>query len=225
MYWLDGVRVGKPDSIPDAESGVAVQRNAERPSQQLILDHLADRLAFQFHRAIQRTSIPRKSGAKALPPNQEGNAFPGVQQGVAHQVDAVRVGARTLPHAAWIDDGHEYHANGFQLSMQHSIPLQAHHQTVQVGDKNFGTDPFKAMNTAKKADRGNLGTWVPKRDGIDREMSFSRCDPADHARFEVGGTLMDDALQFRQFRQFGWVQCQVVGRVEKMDVKTSSFRA
>ena len=79
-------------------------------------------------------------------------------RGVAHQIDAIGIGASALPYAARIDDGHEHQSYGFQLSMQHAVPLQAHHQAAQIGDHNFGADSFAALHAAKKADGGNVRT-------------------------------------------------------------------
>ena len=153
---LGGVGIGKPDAVAQAESGMAVQGEAEGAGEKLVFDDAAKRLALGLHRCAGETAEPGQAGADALPSDQEGDRVRGIERGVAHQVDAlglVRVPSHMPPG---FTRGMKITTNGVQLSMQHAVPVQTHHQAVQKNDQDFSADPFEAMHAAKKSDCRNL---------------------------------------------------------------------
>ena len=119
------VRVGKPDPVDRAESRVAVEGDAERPA--------SSSRSTTSHRARLSSSIaapagPRYQGSDALmrwPPISQGTGAFGIDRRVAHQVDAVGVGARAEQQPARVDQRHEDEANVLELALRASCPSRA----------------------------------------------------------------------------------------------------
>ena len=196
---LRGVRVGKPQAVGATEAGVAVERDGEFARQQLGLDDRAQRAAFGFHRRAQRPAIPRQASTDALAADHERNVFARVDRRVAHQVDAVGVGASSQPDAARIDQRHEHQAQRFELALQHAVPAQPHGQAAQVGDQHLRADPFEAMDAAEKADGRDVEAGIAERHRIDRQLALADRDAADDARVEPAGAVVDQPFELGQF--------------------------
>src|ERR1700688_4004885 len=74
---LRRVRIRKPDAIADAKPGMAIERNAEAPRQQLLFDDSADGKVLRLHRSLRRTTVPGQGGADPLAADQKGHVFDG----------------------------------------------------------------------------------------------------------------------------------------------------
>ncbi|EWS52588.1 hypothetical protein X551_04623 [Methylibium sp. T29] len=197
------VGVGKPDAVVQAEARVAVDRDAEAPRQQLLLHHAAQRLALGLHRGAQRAAVPRQAGAEPLAAHQEGRAIVGVDRRIAHQVHALRVGARAAPQAARIDQRHEHQAQHVELAVQQHVPRQAVHHAAQAGQHHLGADPLQPVHAAEEAHRRQRRIGVAQRDGVNRQAeAVADAHLAHHALLQVRAALLDDALQFGEFGQF-----------------------
>ena len=201
--WLRGVGIGKPDAVAGAESGVAIERDAEFPPEKLLIDDAAYGFIFLLHRRAGQPAIPRQAAAQALPADQKGRPRQGIQRRIAHQVDAVRIRPCAAPHPARVDHGHEDQTDGFELPMQHAVPMQTADQRAQIGEDDGRAYPFEAMKAAEKARDGNVRRRIAKGDYMNREFLIADIHLAGNLRVETTAALADDGFQFEQFGKFG----------------------
>ena len=142
-----------------------------------------------------------QAGADALSAHQKGHGLQGVDRRVAHQVHAVGVGARAQRHASGVDDGHEHQSHRLELFVQRAVPLQAHHQALQVGDHHARANALQAMDAAEIAHGGHFRRGVAQRHHVHRiAATAGQAGLAQHARLEPICAQFDDALQRLQLR-------------------------
>ena len=204
------MRIRKPYPVAAAEARMTVHTQAEVARQQLGADNIADRLILDFHCLVFGTPVPGQPRAKALTADQKGHALLRIDWRVAHQVHPIGIGSRAHGHATRVDDGHEHQAHRFKLAVQRAVPLQAHHQTLQIGNHHTRADPLQTMDSTKIADRRHLWRRVAQGNHIDRIAAAIRhAHLANKARLNPAGTQLDDALQGDQFRQLLWGHSQL----------------
>src|SRR5882672_12029866 len=75
---LRGASVRKPDAVGEAETRVAIDRDAELAWQQFLLHDLAQRRRFCLHRRPGQPAIPGQACADSLPADQEQRSLRGV---------------------------------------------------------------------------------------------------------------------------------------------------
>ena len=197
-----GVGIRKPDAITDAESRVAIDRDAKSSPEELFSDHLADRFVFLFHVAGQWSAIPGQAGTQALSAEHEGYFFFSFQRRVSHQVNSVRIGPGAAPHSAWIDDGHEDQANRFELPVENAIPGQSANQAAQVSQDNVGSDSLKAMKATKKTNNGNVGIRISQGDNMHRKLPCADGNLTGYMSLKLASAISNNGFQFEQFIEF-----------------------
>ena len=218
------VGVGKPQPVRHAKARMAVQRQAEGAPQQLGLHHAAQCLALGLHGVAQAAPVPGQAAAQALAAHQKRHPVPGVHRGIAHQVDAARVGPRGGPHAAGVDDGHEHQAYPFQQVLQGAVPRQAVQHALQEGNHHLRTNALQPVHATKKACRRGAGVGAAHADGVHRKRGRLRqCHVADLLHMQVLRVLGQQTFEFIQFRQMagqhggggaGGVRCQGVAAAQ-----------
>ncbi|MNN41094.1 hypothetical protein D3C81_1551920 [compost metagenome] len=220
--------IGKPDAVVEAEAGVAIDGDAEAVAEQLLLDHPAQRLALRLHGRRARAAIPGQARAEALAAEQERHPLVRLDRGVAHQVDALRVGAGAAPQAARVDHRHEHHAQAFELLLQAGVPAQAHQHAVQVGQHHGAADTLQAVHAAEEADRRDAGRGVAEADGVHRQAALADVDLAQHAGFQTAAELVEQAFQFEQLDGLAMVHATSAGQAParggSLPLKDSSAR-
>ena len=201
-----GVGKREPQPVLHPKARVAVQRNAERPRQQLLRHHIAQRLALGLHGLAQPAPVPGQARAHALPTNTPGYRVHRIDGRIAHQVHPARVGTRGRPHAAGVDDGHEDQAHPLQLLVQGGVPLQPHDHVLQVGNDHLGTNALQPMHAAKEPHRRHVQRRVAQPDGVDGQMR-PRCHShlLDDLHLQMRRPQVEDFSQRRKLGQH--VQC------------------
>ena len=137
-----------------------------------------------------------------MPAQQWRHFVESVDGGIAHQVDALRVGARALPHAARIHQGHENQAERSQLLVQHVIPAQPCQQAAQKDQQYLSADSFQAMDAAEKTDRRHRMARIAECQSIDRQPPAMRKDFVDDTYIEMRCAFFYQTFQFTQLGQF-----------------------
>ena len=199
---LARVGIRKPEPVAQAKARMAVQRQAEAPRQQLFAHHLAQRLAFRLQTGAGPTPVPGQAGAQALAASQNWDVFQRLHRGIAHQVHAAAIGARALPHAGRVDDGHEHQAQAFQQLLQAAVPAQTRHDAAQKRDHDLGTYALQTMHAAEQTYGRHVRIAAAQAYRIHREWRRrADLDIAHHPHVEQAAALRDDALQVVQFRQ------------------------
>ena len=154
---------GKPDAVAHAEARVAVQRQAEAAAHAAPLR--PRRTAPRSPAPSARRARPRYQGRPALmrwPPISKGTRLHRIHRRVAHQVDAVRVGAGAAQHAAGIDERHEHQPHRLELAVQRRVPAQAHRPGCRrKAITTCGADALQAVHAAEEADGRHAGSGLP----------------------------------------------------------------
>ena len=198
---LAAAGVRKPDPVMQPEAGMAVHRQAEGPAEQLLLDHLAQRLALGLHRRTGRAAVPGQGRTQALAADQEGHPADGILRRIAHQVDALRIGARAQPQPARIDQRHEDQPERLELALLHPVPGQAADQRAQIGQHHLGADALQAVHAAEQADRRRLRILAAHRHHRHRQTAARHLDLAGGAHPNPGAGLGNQPLQLDQRSQ------------------------
>ena len=194
-----GVGIGKPQPVGHAKAGMAVQRQAERAVEQLGLHHLAQGLTLGLHGRQGHAAKPGQARTDALAAHQKRHGLQGRHRRVAHQVHAARVGAGAHLHATRVDEGHKHQTHGFELLVQAAVPLQAHHQAVQIGDHHLGPNALQPVHAAEVAHGGHGRVRVTQGDDLHRIAAAGHGHLADHAALQMGRTEFDDAVECGEF--------------------------
>jgi len=197
-----GMSIRKPDSVADAESGMAIDGDAESSPEELFSDHRADRFVFLFHMAGQCSPIPGQAGTEALSAEHEGYFFFSFQRRVTHQVNPVWIGSGAAPHSAGVNDRHEDQANRFELPVENAIPGQSANQAAQVSQNNVGSDSLKAVKATKKTNDGNVGVRISQGDNMHRKLPCTDTNLTGHMGRKLASAISNYGFQFEQFIEF-----------------------
>ena len=111
------------------------------------------------------------------------------------------VGPGAQRHAAGVDQGHENQPHRFKLPVQRAVPLQAHDETLQIGNHDTRADALQPMHAAKIADRRHLERRVAQCDDMNRIAGAAgQIDLAHNTRFKPARPQLNNALHGLQFR-------------------------
>ena len=85
--------------------------------------------------------------------------------------------------------------------MQGTVPLQAHHQTLQIGDDHLRANTLQSMHTTEIPHGRYARVSVTQRHHVDGIRTTARqCCLTDNAGLQMVSPQFNDALQRCEFR-------------------------